>query len=89
MGTTLLKIKIMPEQKSDLKQLKNKIKENIQAEKGKVDNIKEEEVAFGLKSLIVTIIWPEEQETEKAESAIRKIKQVSSLDVIDYRRAFG
>lgn len=89
MGTTLLKIKIMPKQKSDLEEIKAKIKQNIKAEKGKVDNIKEEEVAFGLKSLIVTIIWPEEQETEKAESAIRKIKQVSSLDVIDYRRAFG
>ncbi len=89
MGIAILKIKVMPEQSSDLEQIKKEIKEKIGAVKGKVDSIEEQEVAFGLKALIVTLTWPEEQETEKAEKAIREVKDVSSLDIIDYRRAFG
>lgn len=89
MGIAILKIKIMPEQGSNLEDLKAKIKEKIEKVNGEVNAIEEQEVAFGLKSLIVTIAWPEEQGTEKAEEAVSNIKSVSSLDIIDYRRAFG
>jgi len=89
MGIAILKIKVMPEQNSDLEQIKKEIKEKIEAVKGQIDKIEEQEVAFGLKALVVTLTWPEEQETEIAEKAIREVEGVSSLDIIDYRRAFG
>jgi len=89
MGTALLQLKVMPEQGTDLEKLKEQIKEKIASVNGKVDKIEEKEVAFGLKSLIVTIVWPEEQETDKAENSIKEIESVSSIDVVDYRKAFG
>ena len=89
MGTALLQIKIMPEQSADLEKLKQEIKEKIKNVGGTLNKTEEKEVAFGLKALIATIVWPEEQETSLAEKAISEIKGVSSLDIIDYRRAFG
>jgi translation elongation factor EF-1beta len=46
-------------------------------------------VAFGLKALIVLFGWPEEKELEEFENALRRIKGVRSVDVIDIRRAIG
>jgi elongation factor 1-beta len=89
MGTALLKIKVMPEQGVDVEELKKKIEEAIAKINGKVNSFEEEEVAFGLKALIATIVWPEEQETSQAEDTLKGIEGVSSLDVVDYRRAFG
>ena len=91
MGTAILKIKVMPSSlKTDLEKLKENIKKNLEeAGAVRVSSIEEEPVAFGLKSLIVTFAWPEQLETEKAEKAIKNIDEVSSEEIIDYRRAFG
>ena len=88
MGVTALKIKIMPEQGIDLENLKPKIEKTLKKAGAIKTEIEEEEIAFGLKSLIVTLAWPENKETEQAEAAL-KIKGVSSVQIIDYRRAFG
>ena len=55
----------------------------------KINSIEEEPIAFGLKALIAFFAWPEKKETGEAEEAIKSVKDVSSLEVIDYRRAFG
>ena len=89
MGDALLQIKIMPEQDTDLEQLKEKVKEKVSSVKGTLSKIEEQEIAFGLKALIATILWPEEQATDLAENAIRDTEGVSSIDTLDYRRAFG
>ncbi len=91
MGTVLLKVKVMPEAPdTDLEALKTGITESLtKAGALKIDNIEEEEIAFGLKALIVTIAWPEEKSTDEAVEQFLKIEGVSSIDVIDYRRAFG
>ncbi len=89
MGIAILKIKVMPEQDADLEKLKEEIEKKVKKIEGNLVKIEEEEVAFGLKSLIVMITWPEEKETGIVESALSEIKGVSSLDVIDYRRALG
>lgn len=89
MGVAALKLKIMPEQGINLEKLKKEIELSLKKAGAINFTFEEQEIAFGLKSLIVTIAWPESSETEKAEEAIRKINGVSSLDVIDYRRAFG
>ena len=90
MGVAALKLKIMPESPElDLEELKPKIEKSLkQAGTIRINSIQEEPVAFGLKALIVTIAWPEEKETEEAETAC-KVQGVSSVQIIDYRRAFG
>ena len=90
MSIVALKIKIMPKSpETDLEKIKQEAEEKISAQNGKINSTEIEEIAFGLKALIITIAWPEEKETDLAESALQKIPEVSSTQVIDYRRAFG
>lgn len=89
MAITALKIKAFPEEpKADLEKLKQEIILSLEKENAKSIKIEEEPIAFGLKALIITIAWPEENSTEKAEDAC-KIPGISSVEIIDYRRAFG
>ena len=91
MGTAALQIKVMPTSPQvDLNNLKEEVKKRLE-EAGaiRIEKIEEQDIAFGLKALIVTLAWPEEKETEEAVEAVTKIEQVSSVDIIDYRRAFG
>ena len=88
MTRALLKIKLMPESlDTDLAEIQleihNKLKEasNI--------TIEEQEVAFGLKALVVSFAIPEEKGTDEVEASLSKIKGVSSVEIIDYRREFG
>lgn len=90
MGEVAIKLKVMPVGlDTDLEAIKNKGKEEIEKEGGKVNHYEEEPVAFGLKALIATISWNEEKSGDIVEEAFKKIEGVSSVDTIDYRRAFG
>lgn len=90
MAIVALKLKIMPEStETDLNAIKQEAEKLVMAEGAKRVISEEQPIAFGLKALILTIAWPEEKETEIAENKIKGIKGVSSVDVIDYRRAFG
>lgn len=89
MGTVVIKIKIMPESpETDLKKIKeiagHKIKEL--SEKAKLHETVEEPIAFGIKALILTIIWPEEKSPDLLEEAIRSISKINSAEIIDVRR---
>lgn len=88
MAITSLKIKIMPEQDIDLEKLKENIADSLKKAGAVSSSIEVEEIAFGLKALIITIAWPESLDTEIAEKSC-KIEGVSSIQVVDYRRAFG
>jgi len=91
MAVAALKIKVLPESpETDLMKMKADIEKSlIEAGALKINSIEEEPIAFGLKALIVFFAWPEQNETELAEATIRKVENVSSVEVIDYRRAFG
>jgi len=91
MGIAALQIKVMPTSPEvDLEKLKKDLEEKIiQVGAIRVEKTEEQDVAFGLKAVIITIAWPEEQETDKAEAALKEVENVSSVDTIDYRRAFG
>jgi len=90
MGITALKIRIMPESLDvNLEEIKKKAEEKIIKLGGKISSSNEENVAFGLKALILTLVWPEEKDTGIVESEIAEIDGVSSAQIIDYRRAFG
>ena len=90
MGTALIRLKIMPESPDvNLEELKEKAKEVIEAGEGKIDAFDEQPIAFGLKAIIVGFALDESKELETLEEQLKKIENVSSVQVVDMRRAFG
>ena len=90
MGTAIIKLKVMPESpETNLENIQKEIESIISSNNGKIGKIEIEPIAFGLKAIIATFTWPEEIETEKFEKAISSIKEVSSAQILDFRRAFG
>ena len=93
MATAILKIKIMPESPdTDLEKIKEIVKQKVESEGGALNPtqaFEEEPIAFGLKALIVTFAWPEQKDTDLAENTLKDIEGVSSVSIIDYRRAIG
>ena len=85
---TAVKLKIMPSSPDeDLEEIKEKAKSYLE-EKGAMNlSFKEEDIAFGLKAVIATFAWPESYDTDILDNL--KAKGVSSVEIIDYRRAFG
>jgi translation elongation factor aEF-1 beta len=82
--------KVMPEGLNvDLEGLKGKAQKVLEDEGAKNVSFEIKEVAFGLKALMVKFAWPEEQEGEIYETKLGEIEGVSSVDTVDYRRAFG
>ncbi|VVB60407.1 Elongation factor 1-beta [uncultured archaeon] len=78
----ILTLQIMPE---SVEVSLQKIKEDVKKLKliGQIKDMKEEPVAFGLKSLKVLTIVPDEGGlTDKIEEAVRKIKGVQSAETI-------
>ncbi len=90
MGIAAVKIRILPTSPEvDLERLKVTAKKIVEELGGKNCNFEEEPIAFGLKALIAFFAWPEELELEKLENSLSDIEEVSSVQVIDMRRAFG
>jgi len=91
MATAGIQFKIMPDGLgTNLEQLKKKLKKATESfESGVFNDVKEEPIAFGLKALIVTIALSESEESDAVEKAFSEIKGVSSVELIDYRRAIG
>ena len=90
-ATAGIQYKIMPESLDvDLEKLKEKTKAAVESfESGVFSESKEEPIAFGLKALIITIALSEDEESEAVEKALSEIEGVSSVEMIDYRRAVG
>jgi len=89
-GIAALQIKIMPDSpEANLDEIKSKIEEKLSTHNAKINKIEEQDIAFGLKALIITIAWPEDNTTDLAENSLKEIEHVSSTEIIDYRRAFG
>ena len=87
MGIIGLKIKLMPESPStDLETIKKSAMHIVEKGGGRNRNYEIEPIAFGLKAIIAFFEWPEEKELEHIEEAFRKIKNVSSVQVIDMRK---
>lgn len=90
MGIAAVKIKIMPTSPEvDFEKIKDTAKSIIEKNGGKNCKFEEEPIAFGLKALIVLFAWPEELELESLENSLNRVDEVSSVQVIDMRRAFG
>ena len=90
MGTALIKIKLMPSSPEvNLEEIKEESEKIIAKGKGKRIVFEEEDIAFGLKAVITRFDIDEKDELEPIENKLAKIKNVSSAQVIDMRRAFG
>ena len=88
MGHINLRIKIMPSGVStNLKKIEENARKTIEEHGGKGCIFIQEPIAFGLKAVIVTFIYPEEKEIDPLEAHLAKIKDVNSVQIIDMRRA--
>ncbi|GIU68533.1 MAG: elongation factor 1-beta [Candidatus Pacearchaeota archaeon] len=84
----IVKIKIMPKTiETNFESLKNKLK-NILSEAENI-NYEVEPIAFGLKALIVTFLYPEDKDLEPLEIKIQNMEEVNSVEILDIRRALG
>ena len=91
MADVSVTLRIMPESPdTDLSMLFDSVANLIQGFGGTVHSTEQNPIAFGLKALDILFIMPEEKgSTEPLEKRISEIDGVSSVDVIDVRRAVG
>ena len=90
MGTALIKIKIMPKSPDvDLKEIENQAKNIISEQQGEKTKLEREPVAFGINAIIATFARDETLESDTLLKKLQEIANVSSAEVIDFRRAFG
>lgn len=64
-------------------------KKEMEKEGAKNISFEKQDIAFGLKALMMKMAWQEEKDTNIIEDKLEKIKGVSSVKIEDYRRAFG
>ena len=90
MGIIAVKTKLMPSSvEANLEKIKEEAKILIEQKDGKNCKFEQEPIAFGLNAIIILFAWPEEQELEKLEEALKKVENVNSVQVIDIRRIIG
>jgi len=90
MGIMAVKIKLMPSSvEANLEKIKEEAKVLIEQKGGKHCKFEQEPIAFGLNAIIILFAWPEEQELEELEEALKKVENVNSVQVIDIRRVIG
>lgn len=91
MARVLVVIKLMPESADvDLKEIQEKVREEVEVFGGYLGNIEEEPIAFGLVALKITFSIDEQNSNlDPLEEKLRSIEGVVSAEVIDVRRAIG
>jgi elongation factor 1-beta len=90
MGFTAVQMKIMPNSPgANLAEIEKKAEETINSFHKTAVKIEEEPIAFGLKAIILSFAWNDEIDTEKLEAKLQQIEEVSSVETLDIRKAFG
>ena len=90
MATAAVQFKIMPESPdTDLEAIKEKAKAVIEEKGGVLSSTEEQPIAFGLKALMLSFAYPEEEEIDEVGNKFGEIEGVSSTEMSDYRRALG
>lgn len=89
MAQAIVQIKIMPESPdSNLDEIEKQAETLIL--KGTKQIKKEREpIAFGLNAIKILFTWDEASSTDDLLDKIRNIKEVSSAEIVDFRRAIG
>ena len=91
MGIALIKMKMMPSSPEvDFEGLKEEAKKVVEDNKGTKVMFEEVPIAFGLKALVVGFEQNEDEgELDPIENSLNAIENVSSVEIVDMRRAFG
>ena len=90
MAVVAIQIKVMPESLDvSLPDLQKKVEEKVLKLGAMNVSFSEENVAFGLKALVVKLAFPEQNDSSALETELSSLEEVSSAQIIDYRRAFG
>jgi elongation factor 1-beta len=91
MGTVLITYKIMPESDEvDLNNFEEEISSKITSFGGRIINVEEELVAFGLKALKIVFTLDESKgDTEELERTLQDLHYIQSVEVVDVRRQIG
>jgi elongation factor 1-beta len=90
MGFTAVQMKLMPNSpEANLQAIEKKAEEIINSMHKTAVKVEEEPIAFGLKAIILSFAWNDEIDTEKLEAELAKIENVSSVETLDIRKAFG
>ena len=89
-GVVVVIVRIMPDSPSEnLEKVKEESERVLIKEGAKNISFEEKPIAFGLKAIFAKFAFPEDKGTDLIEDVLGKIKGVSSVDIEDYRRAFG
>lgn len=90
MGFVAVQMKLMPDSPSaDLKAIEKEAEKIIISMHKTQIKIQEEPIAFGLSAIILSFAWNDTIDTEKLEAELSKVEHVSSVEVLDVRKAFG
>ena len=90
MGFTAVQMKLMPTSPDvNLQEIEKKAEEIINSMHKTQVKIEEEPIAFGLNAIILSFAWNDEIDTEILEAKLQQIENVSSVEVLDIRKAFG
>jgi translation elongation factor aEF-1 beta len=90
MGMSAVQFKLMPEGLDiNLEDLTLRVNKNIKELGGNPSSSEEVPIAFGLKAVVFSFAFPEEKEIEEVEKVLSELEGVSSVELIDYRRALG
>ena len=83
MGEVVAVLKLMPADGADFE----KLKAAALAAAGKVDNVEEEPIAFGIKALKLTVVIPDGAGgTEELEQKLAALPEVGDVQVVDLAR---
>ena len=90
-AVVVVSVKLMPDSpEADLEKICDQAKQKISEFGGTVGKTEQVPVAFGLKSLDMMFSMPEEKgSTEDLEKSLETIQNISSVQVLDVRRAVG
>lgn len=86
-GINGAKYKLMPESPSvNLKEIEETAKKIVEDFGGKNKEYSIEDIAFGLKAVIVFFFYPDDKNIDLMEEKFSKIKNVVSVQLIDMRK---
>ncbi|MBW2968592.1 elongation factor 1-beta [Candidatus Woesearchaeota archaeon] len=91
MAKVIITMEIMPENtESDLEQIESKAKEKIEEKQGIINSINREEVAFGLKKIIIKFSADEEKGSpDPIAEELEKQEDIASAQITMVSRALG
>lgn len=89
-GIVAVIVKILPDSpNANLEEIKKHARLALEKQGALNISFTEEPIAFGIKAVKAKFAWLEEKSTDIIESELQKVKHVSSVQIEDYRRAFG